>query len=40
VSSGFRVSGCSRTFESTVNWRLLVDFVEEGGVQVVQAKRS
>ncbi len=23
VSSGFGVSGCSRTFESTVNWRLL-----------------
>ena len=23
VASGFRVSGCSRTFESTVNWRLL-----------------
>jgi hypothetical protein len=23
VSSGFAVSGCSRTFESTVNWRLL-----------------
>ena len=22
VSSGFGVSGCSRTFESTVNWRL------------------
>lgn len=23
VSSGFAVSGCSRTFESTVSWRLL-----------------
>jgi hypothetical protein len=23
VASGFAVSGCSRTFESTVNWRLL-----------------
>jgi hypothetical protein len=23
VRSGFSVSGCSRTFESTVNWRLL-----------------
>ena len=23
VASGFRVSGCSRTFESNVNWRLL-----------------
>ena len=23
VSSGFRVSGCSSTFEGTVNWRLL-----------------
>lgn len=23
VSSGFAVRGCSRTFESTVNWRLL-----------------
>ena len=23
VSSGFAVSGCSRTFESVVNWRLL-----------------
>lgn len=23
VASGFEVSGCSRTFESTVNWRLL-----------------
>jgi hypothetical protein len=29
VSSGFGVSGCSRTFESTVVWRL---FARDGGV--------
>lgn len=29
VSSGFAVAGCSRTFESTVNWRL---FARDGGV--------
>lgn len=29
VTSGFAVAGCSRTFESTVNWRLLA---RDGGV--------
>ncbi len=29
VTSGFGVTGCSRTFESTVNWRLLA---RDGGV--------
>ena len=40
VSSGFTVVGCSRTFESTVNWRLLAPngnelasgFAQGGGV--------
>lgn len=40
VSSGFTVTGCSRTFESTVNWRLLArdgselasGFTQGGGV--------
>jgi heat shock protein HslJ len=32
VSSGFAVSGCSRTFESTVNWRLL----DRAGVVLVE----
>lgn len=40
VASGFQVTGCSRTFESTVNWRLLArdgselnsGFTQGGGV--------
>ena len=40
TSSGFQVRGCSRTFESTVNWRLLArdgsvlkeGFTQGGGV--------